>query len=534
MQRSMLRLASRRSWSSSTLFPSNGVVRALSNISNPKKPLVDNKEEEKLLHRQILKELTAHLWPKKELNPNANNVKARVVTALSLLVGSKVVNIYVPFLFKDIIDSFSVVMDSAATGVPLTVSAPLTALVLGYGIARMSASGFGELRNAIFASVAHGTIREISRNIFTHLHNLDMQFHLDRNTGMLSRTIDRGTRSINFALSAIVFNVVPTALEVLLVGGILTYNLGASYAVITTSTVLAYTYFTVKVSDWRTGIRKEMNQAEAAASGKVIDSLINYETVKLFGNETFEAKRYDESLQKFQKASIVTQQSLSFLNFGQNAIFSSGLAAIMYLTTQDILAGTSSIGDLVLVNGLLFQLSIPLNFIGSVYRELRQAVVDMEAMFKLRQIKPTVSSLSTNPLQWQGGHIQLRDVCFSYPSARQRPILAGLSMDISPGQKVAIVGSSGSGKSTIYRLLYRFYDCDSGDITIDGQNIRNISLESLRGKIGVVPQDTVSAIDFNILDCIISYYGDIYLIYLLCLYRFCSMKLFYTTFNMAI
>lgn len=451
------------------------------------KPPVTDSKAESILHMQIIRDLSGHLWPNKKTNPNAWSVKTRVASALGLLVGSKLVNIYVPFLFKDIVDTFTVLADPIATQ-PLA-AAPV-ALVLGYGLARMTASGFAELRNAIFASVAHGTIRQISRDVFVHLHALDLQFHLDRNTGALSRTIDRGTRSINFALTSLVFNVFPTALEVLLVGSILTYNLGPVYALITTSTVAGYTYFTVKVSDWRTGIRKEMNSAESAASGKVIDSLINYETVKLFGNEAYEAARYDESLQKYQAASITTQTSLSYLNFGQNAIFSTGLAAIMYITTQDILAGTSSIGDLVLVNGLLFQLSIPLNFIGSVYRELRQSVVDMEAMFRMRQIKSLLPSSST-PLAWQGGRIDLQDVHFHYPSAPSRAILSGLSMSIQPGQKVAIVGSSGSGKSTIYRLLYRFYDPQQGRIVIDGQDCKEVEVNSLRQKIAVVPQDTV-------------------------------------------
>jgi ABC-type transport system involved in Fe-S cluster assembly fused permease/ATPase subunit len=422
------------------------------------------------------------------------------------------VNIYVPFLFKDLVDTFTLTTGAAATDpTALTATSVPIALVLGYGIARASAAGFAELRNAIFATVSHGTIRDISKQIFTHLHDLDLQFHLDRNTGVLSRTIDRGTRSINFALTSMLFNVFPTALEVCLVGGILTYNLGPWYAVITTSTVAAYTYFTVKVSDWRVGIRKEMNQAESQASGKCVDSLINYETVKLFGNERHELQRYDQSLQKFQETSILTQQSLSYLNFGQNAIFSAGLTAIMYMTSQDILAGTATIGDLVLVNGLLFQLSIPLNFIGMVYRELRQAALDMQSMFVLKQKNPIVcnrvdavalqippisqaTKLSGAPL------IEFSDVHFAYPSNPSRPILRGLNVAILPGQKVAFVGSSGSGKSTIYRLLYRFYDVDAaapgtgaalGSIKIAGQDITHVTLESLRSNIAVVPQDTV-------------------------------------------
>jgi ATP-binding cassette, subfamily B (MDR/TAP), member 7 len=442
-----------------------------------------------MLDVEILQELSKHLWPSEKVHPDAKNVKLRVASSVGLLFGSKILNISVPFIFKDLVDTFQNVVQ--VPGPEVATSIPIM-MVLGYGLARATAAGFAELRNAIFSTVAHGTIRDISKNIFIHLHALDLQFHLDRNTGALSRTIDRGTRSINFALSSLLFNVFPTILEVILVGSILTYNLGASYALITTSTVITYTYFTIKISDWRTNIRKEMNKQESQASGKVIDSLMNYETVKLFGNEQYETEQYDKSLQKFQQASIVTQQSLSFLNFGQNTIFSAGITAIMYLTAMDIVQGNASIGDLVLVNGLLFQLSIPLNFIGTVYRELRQATIDMEAMFALRHIQPKICDTPQSiPLQWKQGLIQFKDIQFAYPSNLQRTILKQVNLTIEPGQKVAIVGSSGSGKSTIYRLLYRFYDPIAGTISIDNQSIQQITLTSLRNKIAVVPQDTV-------------------------------------------
>lgn len=455
---------------------------------------------------KILKELGVYLWPPSQ-SPNSFSIKSRVLTSVGLLFSSKIINIYVPFIFKGLVDNFSK-FDSAI--VPQTTEMlgflPLS-LVLGYGMARASAAGFGELRNAIFSEVAHGTIRQVSRSVFEHLHKLDLQFHLDRNTGALSRIIDRGTRSINFSLSSILFNVFPTILEVCLVGGILTYNLGAKYALITIGTVSAYTFFTIKVSDWRVEIRKRMNRAEAEASGKAIDSLINYETVKLFDNEKHEASRYDESLKVFQQASILTQKSLSGLNFGQNFIFSCGLTGIMYLTTKDIMAGAATIGDLVLVNGLLFQLSIPLNFIGSVYRELRQASIDMKAMFELKNVPPTIiDNSSSKDLVWKGGDIRFEDVEFCYPSNPKRKILKGLTMDIPMGKKIAIVGSSGSGKSTIYRLLYRFYDANSGKILIDGQEIKDLKLDSFRKNIAVVPQDTVlfnDTLGYNI------QYGDL-------------------------
>lgn len=344
------------------------------------------------------------------------------------------------------------------------------------------------------------------------------------------------------------FNVVPTALEVTLVSGILAYNLGPAYAAVAVTTIVSYTAFTVTVSNWRTEIRKKMNQAETAAGGKIVDSLINYETVKLFSNEEHEANRLDDSLKEFQRASIKTQTSLSALNFGQNAIFSVGLTAMMYMTTQSILAGTATLGDLVLVNGLLFQLSIPLNFIGSVYRELRQATVDMDTLFKLRSISPKIGDAPHTPeLVWKGGSIKFDNVHFSYPAYHTeattkgvgngqngqngqhgqkgqngqsenkgqvngaglvpglsgadsrsadsaptgRSILNGVTMEIPAGKTVAIVGSSGSGKSTILRLLYRFYDATEGSITVDGQDMRSVQLQSLRSKLAVVPQDTV-------------------------------------------
>lgn len=448
----------------------------------------------------MLKLFSQQLWPSAD-KPNASSTKFRVVSALGLLVGSKLVNVAVPFLFKDIVDALVVTPDIAVSnptmlGLGLAIG-PAT-MVMGYGLSRSMAAGLGELKNSVFATVAHQAIRDVSRNVFDHLHKLDMQFHLNRNTGVLSRTIDRGSRSIQFVLNAIVFNVFPTALEIALVSGILAANMGTSYALVTVSTLAGYTAFTVMVSNWRTEIRKAMNKEEAAANGKVIDSLINYETVKLFGNESHEIKEYDKSLQKFEAASIKTQTSLSALNVGQNAIFSVGLTAVMLLTINDIASGAATVGDLVLVNGLLFQLSIPLNFIGSVYRELRQASVDMSSMFQLLATPSTITDgphakLLSLPQQMQATDvIKFDNVHFSYPSSPQRNILNGLNLSIPLGKTVAIVGSSGSGKSTLLRLLYRFYDPDTGSISVCNQGIRDeITLSSLRQSISVVPQDVV-------------------------------------------
>ncbi len=462
---------------------------------------------------RILKELVSHLWPnantyKQGSTVDVNTVKTRVVASVSLLFGSKLVNIYVPFIFKDLVDQFQRVLDQdlaqsvsavASSDIinhviatpALAASVPVS-LVLGYGIARTTAAGFAELRNTVFSKVSNGTIREVSRQIYQHLLALDLQFHLDRNTGQLSRTIDRGTRSINSSLNTILFNAFPTVLEVCLVGGILTYNLGLGYACVTTATVAAYTYFTIKVSDWRVKIRKDMNHYENIASGKVIDSLINYETVKLFNNEKYEIQQYDKSLANFQQSSILTQESLSFLNFGQNFIFSVGLTSIMYMTCQDIISHQATIGDLVLVNGLLFQLAIPLNFVGMAYRELKQSLIDMEAMFTLRSITPIIHDKENAlPLKSIKQFITIEDVTFAYPANKDRQILKSLNLSIPIGSKVAIVGSSGSGKSTLYRLLYRFYEPQSGRIMIDNQPISDVELASLRSNMAVVPQDVV-------------------------------------------
>ena len=497
-------------------YSPTGRIGAASGATS-KGPLEKPDSKENQGDAKVLRSLSEHLWPSKVARSDATEIKLRVAASVSLLLGSKLINIQVPFIFKHLIDTLDGQTGGAGIDAirqwgemnqmsPEVLYGAPVVMALGYGVARSTAHGMGELRNAIFGYVAHGAIRQVAKNVFNHLHAMDLQFHLDRNTGQLSRVLDRGSRSINFALSAMLFNVFPTALEVMLVSGILATKFGPTHGLIALGTIGTYTAFTINVSNWRVGIRKKMNQEEANANGKVIDSLINYETVKLFGNEQHEAARYDTSLRGFQKASIKTQTSLSSLNFGQNAIFSVGLGSIMYLTTLDILAGNATAGDLVLVNGLLFQLSIPLNFIGSVYRELRQAAVDMKAMFALSEQRPRVFDAPDAPdFEYQGGHLQLNDVSFKYPSMTVAPgaikgheqdvyerwILKNLNMEIKPGQTAAVVGSSGSGKSTLLRLLYRFYDAQEGSLSIDGQDITGVTQSSLRSNIGIVPQDTV-------------------------------------------
>ncbi|CAH1129818.1 unnamed protein product [Ceutorhynchus assimilis] len=377
--------------------------------------------------------------------------------------------------------------------IPLEGSKPVTGTqMITDGIARASALGFNELRNAVFAKVAQHSIRKIAKNVFLHLHNLDLSFHLSRQTGALSKTIDRGSRGINFVLTAMVFNVVPTIFELALVSSILGIQCGAAFAGISMGCVGVYAAFTLAVTQWRTKFRIFMNKAENEAGNKAIDSLINYETVKYFNNEKYEADRYDFALKQYQDASLKTSTSLAMLNFGQNAIFSAALSAIMILAARDILQGNLTVGDLVMVNGLLFQLSIPLGFLGSVYREVRQALIDMQTMFTLMAKDPLIKSKPQAPylhVDTKSTPIIFDNVSFDYGPGKE--ILNKLNLTIEPGKKIAVVGGSGSGKTTLVRLLYRFFEPAQGRILIGNLDIRDVDLDSLRRSISIVPQDSV-------------------------------------------
>ncbi|XP_049822475.1 iron-sulfur clusters transporter ABCB7, mitochondrial [Aethina tumida] len=437
--------------------------------------------------REMIHAMLQYIWPK-----DNKMIRDRVKLALGLLVAAKVMNVSVPFIFKYAVDYLNMAGTMNMDSGPAAVTTVATSIMLGYGIARASAAGFNELRSAVFAKVAQHSIRKIAKNVFLHLHNLDLSFHLSRQTGALSKTIDRGSRGINFVLSAMVFNVVPTAFELALVSSILGLKCGAAFAGISLGCVAVYSLYTLTVTQWRTKFRVYMNQAENEAGNKAIDSLINYETVKYFNNEEFEADRYNNVLKKYESASLKTTSSLALLNFGQNAIFSAALSGIMILAAQEIIKGNMSVGDLVMVNGLLFQLSIPLGFLGSVYREVRQALIDMQTMFTLMMMDSKIKNKPQAPYLYcdaDSSDIKFENVSFDYGPGKT--IFKDLTFTIPAGQKVAIVGGSGAGKSTIVRLLYRFYEPSHGRILIGNQDIRDVDINSLRRSISIVPQDSV-------------------------------------------
>jgi ATP-binding cassette, subfamily B, heavy metal transporter len=421
--------------------------------------------------------LTPYLWPR-----DRTDLRLRVVLALLCLVVAKFVNIAVPLLYKQAVDALT-------PGHTPVIVVPV-ALVIVYGIARISAQAFGELRDAIFAKVEQNAVRMVGLTTFRHLHALSLRFHLERQTGGMSRAIERGIRGIEFLLSFMLFNVVPTLFEILLVCGVLWRLYDFQFALVTFATIVCYIAFTFIISDWRIKYRREMNERDSEANTKAIDSLLNFETVKYFANEEHEANRFDKALRAYEKAAVKSQGTLSLLNIGQGAIIAAGLIGVMLLAGQGVAAGTMTVGDFVMVNSYLIQLYMPLNFLGMVYRNIKQSLTDLEKMFKLLAVAPEVKDApGAQPLHVGAGEIVFDDVRFRYDA--RRAILKGVSFTVPSGRTVAIVGPSGSGKSTIARLLFRFYDIDSGSIRIDGQDLRAVTQTSLRQSIGVVPQDTV-------------------------------------------
>ena len=427
-------------------------------------------------HMHTIRTLLPYLWQR------SFEMRGRVVLAIILLVLAKVANVYVPILYKQAID---VLGADQATLIVVPI-----AILIAYGILRVTTVAFGELRDAVFAKVAERAIRTVSLRVFEHLHRLSLSFHLERRTGGLSRAIERGVKGIEFLLTFMLFNILPTLVEVIMVCGILWWFYGVEYAAITFVTISAFIAFTLTVTEWRLKFRRRMNQQDSEAHTKAIDSLLNYETVKYFGNEAHEARRFDESRQRYEEAAVQSKTSLSLLNIGQGAIIAIGLTGITIKAGYEVAAGTMTIGDFVLVNTYLIQLYIPLNFLGFVYREIKQSLTDMEAMFELTHIYPEIEDKpGAKPLEVRDGEIKFDNVRFSYDARRN--ILDNVSFDVPPGQTVAIVGASGAGKSTISRILFRFYDIESGSVRIDGQDISEVQQQSLRAAIGIVPQDTV-------------------------------------------
>ncbi len=428
-----------------------------------------------------------HLWP--FMWPSDRpDLKMRVAIAFAALLAAKVVTVLVPYSYKWVTDTLTG-EGAAPSYVPLLIAGPV-ALVLAYNLGRMLATGFTQLRDALFARVGLHAVRQLAYRAFVHLHELSLRFHLERRTGGLSRIIERGTTGIENIVRHVILNSAPTVVEFALTAGIVWYQFGFAYVIVIAVTVALYVWFTIQASDWRISIRREMNDSDTDAHSKAIDSLLNFETVKYFGNEQREAARFDRAMARYEGAAVKTWVSLAALNLGQAVIFGTGMAVCMVMSARAILAGNQTMGDFVLINALLMQLSMPLNFIGFVYREIVQGLADIEAMFRLLEVPAEVKDKRAAPaLNVTQGTIRFEDVHFAYDPSRQ--ILKGITFEVPANAKVAIVGPSGAGKSTISRLLFRFYDVTSGRITIDGQDIRDVSQESLRAAIGIVPQDTV-------------------------------------------
>jgi ATP-binding cassette, subfamily B, heavy metal transporter len=432
--------------------------------------------------------LWPYMWPADRLD-----LKLRVVWATVILVVAKIVLVLVPYFFKWATDALNGRPDGLAFLPQFLTGAVM--LVLAYNLARLLQSGLNQLRDALFASVGQHAVRQLAYRTFVHMHQLSLRFHLERRTGGLSRIIERGTKGIETIVRFTILNSVPTVIEFLLTAVIFWWGYGFSYLLVTAITVSLYIWFTVRASDWRIAIRRSMNDSDTDANTKAIDSLLNFETVKYFGNEEMEAKRFDKSMERYERAATQVWTSLGWLNFGQALIFGAGTAVMMTISALAVQRGEQTIGDFVFINAMLIQLAIPLNFIGFVYREIRQGLTDIEHMFDLLDVRPeVVDRAHAKELEIERGAIAFRDVHFTYDGAR--PILKGISFEVP-----AVVGPSGAGKSTLSRLLYRFYDVQRGSIIIDGQDVRDVTQKSLRTVIGMVPQDTVlfnDTLEYNI------------------------------------
>ncbi|MDQ0324314.1 ATP-binding cassette subfamily B protein [Rhodopseudomonas julia] len=440
-----------------------------------------------------LRNLWPYMWP-----ADRPDLKKRVLWAVLALLAAKVITVLVPYAFKWVTDALAGEGGGPAY-LPAFLAAPVM-LVVAYNFGRILTVAFNQMRDALFARVGQHAVRQLAWKTFRHLHQLSLRFHLARRTGGLSRVIERGTKGIETIVRFTILNSVPTVIEFALTAAVIWYNFSWVYVVIIAVTLWAYVVFTVRASDWRISIRREMNDSDTDANSKAIDSLLNFETVKYFGNEAMETERFDGAMSRYEMAATKTWTSLAWLNFGQTVIFSIGMAVSMILSARAVMAGTQTVGDFVMINALLMQLSVPLNFIGFVYREIKQGLVDIEAMFQLLDVDPEIrDKKDAPPLRVNEGAIAFEHVSFSYDP--ERPILKNVSFEVPAGGTLAIVGPSGAGKSTISRLLFRFYDVTGGRITIDGQDLRDVEQDSVRAAIGMVPQDTVlfnDTIGYNI------------------------------------
>lgn len=428
-------------------------------------------------HWATVRSLTEYLWV-----AGRKDLKIRVFIAIILLIMAEVASVYTPYIMKYIVDDM--------TGDVNPIIVLPVGLIVAFGVARVLTQAFAELRDAVFAKVGQNAIRQVALNTFRHLHKLSLRFHLDRQTGGLSRVIERGTKGIDFLLRFMLFNIIPTLLKILFICGILLVQYSWIISLITLTTLIGYIYFTLAVTEWRLQFRRTMNEKDSEANTKAIDSLLNFETVKYFGNEGHEARRFDQALAGYERAAVRSNITLAYLNIGQGVILSIGLIAVLYLSAKGVVDGKYTVGDFVAIHGFLMLLIQPLNFLGFVYREIKQSLVDMEKMFELLRVTREIDDQPhARPLVEGGGEVEFHHVNFGYEENRQ--ILHDLSFRVAPGKKTAIVGPSGAGKSTISRILFRFYDVDSGYVTIDGQKIEDMTQASLRAAIGIVPQDTV-------------------------------------------
>ncbi|MDA1097836.1 MAG: ABC transporter ATP-binding protein/permease [Proteobacteria bacterium] len=443
-------------------------------------------------HWRTLATLMPYLWPRGRWD-----LRLRVIVAIVLLAAAKIAIVSIPFVYKEVIDLLNVTGLDGKVGAAVAV--PIL-MILAYGAARLASQAFGELRDAVFAKVGQHALRTVALQVFRHLHNLSLAFHLDRRTGGLSRVIERGTKGIDFLLRFSLFNILPTLLELSLVCGVLLINYGADYSGVTLFAVAVYIAVTLSVTEWRLKHRREMNRTDSEASSRAIDSLLNFETVKYFGNEGHEATRFDQSMSRYETAAVRSQTSLAVLNISQGVIIALGMGTVMLLAARGIVSGDLTLGDFVLINTFMMQMYQPLGFLGFVYREIKQSLVDMDKMFELIEVHAEIADApNAAPLNINAGEVVFENVDFGY--ANERQILHGVSFRVPAGNTVAIVGPSGAGKSTISRILFRFYDVQGGRVLVDGQDIRQVTQQSLRASVGIVPQDTVlfnDSIRYNI------------------------------------